>query len=326
MAQVSLVRLPAGESLRVILRVDFAALELGFRKEGGEYRAKVLVGYELGGRSGWREFELRSDEQGEPEPRFAELGLSLPKSGRKVQVLVKEGKKVLFKERLGVKPLDYPLGDPILRPAGDTLEVTLVGEGVDSVRWRVEKLGSSVAWGSGETLSFKVPLKGVYPGERVLKVEAYSGGKLVARREAKFKRLGNFYLDPVHFKAILSALEFAYPGKVGELRKAVDRERAWKRFWREIDPSGEAERVFLERYAYAWERWRRFDGTLADMGKVYVKYGPPDWVERHPFELDVRPYEVWYYDRYGLSFIFVDRNGTGDYELVQPGFYNQFGY
>ncbi len=308
------------------MEVDFQALQLTFRRSGEGYEARVELGYEAGGRSGWREFRLRASEDGEPVPRFGRVELAMPKGGGKLKVALRQGKKVLLEEEFRVKPLKAPVSDPLLKPEGDELKVVLIGRGADSVAWELEGKKGGLRWEEGDTLSFKVSLKGVYPGERTLRLRLFKEGREIDRREAKFKRLGNFYLDPKHFRAIISALEFAYPGKVGELKRATDRERAWKRFWRKIDPTGEAERVFLERYAYAYEHWRRFDGTLGDMGKVYVKYGPPDWVERHPFELDMRPYEIWYYDQYGLRFIFIDRNGTGEYELVQPGFYNEFGF
>ena len=55
---------------------------------------------------------------------------------------------------------------------------------------------------------------------------------------------------------------------------------------------------------------------------IYIRYGPPDEIESHPFELDSPPYEIWRYYSLDLVFIFVDKSGVGDYELVYPyGYY-----
>ena len=38
----------------------------------------------------------------------------------------------------------------------------------------------------------------------------------------------------------------------------------------------------------------------------------------HPFEINSKPYEVWYYNALNRRFVFVDYTGFGDYELVEP--------
>jgi hypothetical protein len=54
------------------------------------------------------------------------------------------------------------------------------------------------------------------------------------------------------------------------------------------------------------------------MGMVYIIYGPPDDVERHPFNMDSKPYQIWLYYSKGLRFVFVDVNMLGDYRLITP--------
>jgi phosphoribosylformylglycinamidine (FGAM) synthase-like amidotransferase family enzyme len=56
-------------------------------------------------------------------------------------------------------------------------------------------------------------------------------------------------------------------------------------------------------------------GYLTDMGRIYVIYGHPDEVERHPFEMDEKPYVIWYYYKNNVKVVFVDETGTGEYEL-----------
>ena len=58
-------------------------------------------------------------------------------------------------------------------------------------------------------------------------------------------------------------------------------------------------------------------GRDTDRGKVYIKYGEPDDIERQPSSLTGYPYEKWiYYVKGRKIFIFVDKRGYGDYELV----------
>ncbi|CUS95440.1 hypothetical protein JGI14_11203 [Candidatus Kryptonium thompsonii] len=62
----------------------------------------------------------------------------------------------------------------------------------------------------------------------------------------------------------------------------------------------------LKKYFYVW-------------GKVIKAVdGPPDEYERHPSEVDSKPYEIWYYHNIegGVEFVFVDKSGFSDYILV----------
>ena len=59
------------------------------------------------------------------------------------------------------------------------------------------------------------------------------------------------------------------------------------------------------------------DGWETDRGKIYVKYGQPTTVDRHTNELNVPPYEIWYYSSIDRRFIFEDRSSIGDYTLVK---------
>jgi hypothetical protein len=41
-------------------------------------------------------------------------------------------------------------------------------------------------------------------------------------------------------------------------------------------------------------------------------------VDRHPFEVDSKPYEIWAYYELNYSIVFVDETGFGDYRLQTP--------
>ncbi|MFC2150747.1 GWxTD domain-containing protein [Calditrichota bacterium] len=67
----------------------------------------------------------------------------------------------------------------------------------------------------------------------------------------------------------------------------------------------------------------RFDtsskkGYKTDQGRVFFNYGEPDHQEKHPMELETKPYEVWTYEQLegGVIFVFVDRSGRGEFNLA----------
>ncbi len=66
-------------------------------------------------------------------------------------------------------------------------------------------------------------------------------------------------------------------------------------------------------------------GYKSDRGRVYCMYGPPDEIQRHPNEGDYRPYEEWDYHSIqgGVIFVFVDRSGFSDYQLVHSTHRNE---
>ncbi len=59
-------------------------------------------------------------------------------------------------------------------------------------------------------------------------------------------------------------------------------------------------------------------GWKTDRGRVLLQYGPYTRIDRHLFEVDSKPYYVWYYDEIegGVQFYFVDISGFGDFKLV----------
>ena len=76
---------------------------------------------------------------------------------------------------------------------------------------------------------------------------------------------------------------------------------------------------YLQRIAAADQLFSAFKkgGWRTDRGRVFVLYGKPDEFERHPSNA-AKPYEIWHYYRIenGVQFVFVEKSGFGDYELV----------
>jgi GWxTD domain-containing protein len=128
-------------------------------------------------------------------------------------------------------------------------------------------------------------------------------------------------------KAVDQMMYIAKDAELSYIKDAPNKDEKLKRFldfWKAKDPSPNTEEneVFEEYYRrieYSNEHFKHYiEGWRTDMGMVYVTLGPPNNVERHPFEYDSKPYEVWQYYDINRSFIFVDETGFGDYRLINP--------
>lgn len=96
-------------------------------------------------------------------------------------------------------------------------------------------------------------------------------------------------------------------------------------FWYRRDritgsPLGTNRREFLRRVQEADQKFRAMgkEGWQTDRGRILLKYGEPDEIERFPSSMDLLPYEIWYYHNLegGSEFIFADLRGFGEYELI----------
>ena len=106
----------------------------------------------------------------------------------------------------------------------------------------------------------------------------------------------------------------------------AEKEKWFENYWDNRDPTPESdenelmkefyERVEFANYYFTLNALDK-DGWDTDRGKVYVKYGQPTSVERHVQELNVPPYEIWFYANIDRRFVFEDRSGFGDYILVK---------
>lgn len=105
----------------------------------------------------------------------------------------------------------------------------------------------------------------------------------------------------------------------------VEKASFLRNFWKLYDDDISTEdvplrRTYRERLAEADQRWKtsRKPGHQTDQGRVFLLFGEGDYIERHALESNTKPYEIWTYDDLdgGAIFIFVDRNGLGEYELM----------
>jgi len=117
-----------------------------------------------------------------------------------------------------------------------------------------------------------------------------------------------------------------------KLKGVEAKRKALHEFWAKRDedmltPQNEKKIEYFKRVAEANGQYKTGfrEGWKSDRGRIYIIYGPPDNIERHANEIDVKPYEVWFYNSIqgGVEFIFGDRSGFSDYILLHSTHRNE---
>ena len=128
-------------------------------------------------------------------------------------------------------------------------------------------------------------------------------------------------------KAISQTIYIATPEELSFMEDAETVPEKAKRFldfWKKKDPSpnNDENEIFDEYYrriSYVNENFSNYiEGWRSDRGMVYTILGAPNNIDRHPFEYDSKPFEVWEYYTLNKSLIFQDQTGFGDYRLLTP--------
>lgn len=105
----------------------------------------------------------------------------------------------------------------------------------------------------------------------------------------------------------------------------VGKRKVLTAFWNRNDPTpdtpeNEFKQEFYRRVQIANRDFASGsdDGWETDRGRVLIKYGPPNNIEKMQSSLDQKPWVTWeYYEiEGGVRFIFVDRTGYGSFQLV----------
>jgi GWxTD domain-containing protein len=102
---------------------------------------------------------------------------------------------------------------------------------------------------------------------------------------------------------------------------AEERGPVWEAFWagRDPDPTTEINEFkseFLRRLGYANAQFRSIvEGWQTDMGRVYIQEGEPDDIDSQPVGQMLNAWEVWYYYSTHTKYVFVDRDGFGEFVL-----------
>jgi GWxTD domain-containing protein len=188
---------------------------------------------------------------------------------------------------------------------------------------------TTVTLGPGTYFAFdSLSLQDSPSGDYSLEIDLVRKGKERAKVERDFHLEWSFanQLKNEYTKAIEQLRYVASADEMKELKEAPEDQRLqkWLEFWKSKDPSpgtpeNELKDEYLRRLKYVNQNFSlpTKEGWETDVGMIYMIYGHPDEVDKHPFERDAPTYQVWYYYQKGLTFLFVDR-GDGEYELQPP--------
>lgn len=94
-------------------------------------------------------------------------------------------------------------------------------------------------------------------------------------------------------------------------------------YWKKQDPTpltnyNELMNEFYTRVDYCEMNFKNLagnGGAKSDRGKIYIKYGPPDSINRDTNNQD-KVAENWMYNKLQKKFVFVDVDGTGNFTLA----------
>jgi len=175
--------------------------------------------------------------------------------------------------------------------------------------------------------------------KKLLKFNKYKLETIVSSSEGTAKKVqpfSFFWTDvPSSEMDIKTALDqmiyFAPPDSLNRYKEASleEQRKFFKRFWAEYDPDpttakNELKNEYFKRVNFSDQNFSILgqNGWTTDRGRILIKFGFPDDIDRHPFELGSKPYEVWKYYALRKTFLFEDMTGFGDYRL-NPAFFEE---
>lgn len=227
---------------------------------------------------------------------------------------------------------EQPLGFYVEAYVGDYLNQNL------TLRWDVSRKHSDTdttgtlpvtASDSVVAVTDFISLASLSPGEYELTLDLLSGAKPIASRSIGFFiKWSIASLVKNDFDYAVEQLKYVTTKDEREkLRNAPDslRLKEFNALWASKDPTpgtpqNELRDEYYRRIRYANQYYHGInrEGWQTDRGMVYIKYGEPDQIDRHPFELERKPYQIWYYYAQRRIFVFEDTRGDGDYQLQYP--------
>jgi GWxTD domain-containing protein len=204
------------------------------------------------------------------------------------------------------------------------LDWCVLGQKGDTVRSDVSTLAPN---GTVQTSDYRLNIVGLTPQKYSLTLSAEGNGRRETRTRLFSVRIAGI---PVSITDLdLAIRQLKYIASSDEMKKfrqspSAQREKIFREFWQNEATtrnmnSEDLMEEYYSRVAYSNDHFStNRAGWETDRGRIYVTYGEPTDIERHPFELNSRPYEIWYYANLARRFVFVDYTGFGDYTLVTP--------
>jgi GWxTD domain-containing protein len=152
------------------------------------------------------------------------------------------------------------------------------------------------------------------------------GGKISANTTAQMELDVTRAMLAEYFEETLEILSlFADENALQALETSTPELRAeeWRKFWQKRDPdpttvANEALEQLLVRIRIASQRYSQYGAAWRnDRGKVYIRYGEPDKIERRTDRTNRGEYEVWTYLSVNKTFVFYAQYAGGEYRLVE---------
>ncbi|MBN2356572.1 GWxTD domain-containing protein [candidate division KSB1 bacterium] len=167
------------------------------------------------------------------------------------------------------------------------------------------------------------------PGEYFFNVAVRLENRVVKSQQKFTISWGNLSLKGENLALAIEQLNLIAKGDFVRQLRAAEEEEQWRlydAFWKERDPTpatdkNELKDVFFERIDFAnrnfTEPRRGREGWRTDRGRVFIRNGPPDEIEKMPTEPNMPTAEIWYYRKLNRRYIFSDSQGIGEYRLVK---------
>jgi GWxTD domain-containing protein len=201
--------------------------------------------------------------------------------------------------------------------------------------WRVQDESGTVASQGDTTVNVGRPAEPVLlrPSGRELFIGAYAFELELREGKTSWRTSRSFEVEesgpPVGraFDEMLEALSYIAESNEVDAMRGQPREQQverWEAFWRRRDPTPETVRneyqiEFFRRMRYADRHFLGFGpGWRSDMGRIYIRYGPPDQIEQRQATASQPGLEIWYYNQPYRRLVFSDREGFGRFTLLNP--------
>ncbi len=179
---------------------------------------------------------------------------------------------------------------------------------------------------SADPLILRPARSGLFIGDYSLEVEMHEG-KTSWRTSRSFEVEESGPPRGREFDELLEALTYIADGSEVDPMRGLSPEaqaERWEAFWRRRDPTPETVRneyqiEFFRRLRHATQHFLGFGpGWRSDMGRAYIRYGPPDQIEQRQATGSQPGLEIWYYNQPYRRLVFGDREGFGRYSLLNP--------
>lgn len=201
--------------------------------------------------------------------------------------------------------------------------------------WRVQDEAGVTAAEGDTSISVRRPAEPVVlrPPHRELFIGGYTFDLEMREGKTSWRTSRSFEVEESGpprgraFEELLEALGYiAESSEVEAMRGLTPEQRSerWEAFWRRRDPTPETARneyqiEFFRRLRYAEQNFLGFGpGWRSDMGRIYIRYGPPDSKEQRQASATQPGLEIWYYTQPYRRLVFTDREGFGRFSLLNP--------